>query len=255
MTMQNIEQHDEQHDEQHTDLPAQIDEIQARVTAEEYPRWRVLRRGRVWFSVYALVVLAVTLLALAAHAMSVLPGDLPLTRELQESRNPFIFWPLYGVSWIGFSVQTVVITLVALGLLLLFRLRLEAIVTAIAVVGESLLNTLLKDLVGRQRPGSNLVHVVQQINSPSFPSGHVMHYTVFYGFLIFIIATHFRSSWRRNLLLGILIALIVLVGPSRVYLGEHWPSDVLGAYLIGGLCLVPIIWAYLRAKARVRARA
>lgn len=251
MTMQNIEQHDEQHD----DLPAQIDEIQDRVAAEEYPRWRVLRRGRVWFSVYALVVLAVTLLALAAHAMSVLPGDLPLTRELQESRNPLIFWPLYGVSWIGFGVQTVVITLVALGLLLLFRLRLEAIVTAIAVVGEGLLNTLLKDLVGRQRPGSNLVHVVQQINSPSFPSGHVMHYTVFYGFLIFIIATHFRSSWGRNLLLGVMIALIVLVGPSRVYLGEHWPSDVLGAYLIGGLCLVPIIWGYLRAKARVRARA
>lgn len=247
MTMQNIEHHD--------DVAGEIDEVQARVTAEEYPRWRVLRRGRVWFSVYAVVVLAVTALALAAHAMSVLPGDLPLTRELQESRNPLIFWPLYGVSWIGFGVQTVVITLVALGLLLLFRLRVEALFLAIGVIGEGLLNTLLKDIVGRQRPGANLVHVVQQINSPSFPSGHVMHYTVFYGFLIFIIATHFRSSWGRNLLLGIFIALIVLVGPSRVYLGEHWPTDVLGAYLIGGLCLVPLIWGYLRAKARASSRA
>lgn len=242
MTMQNIEHHD--------DLPDQIEDIQDRVTAEEYPRWHVLRRGRVWFSVYVVAVFAVTALALAAHSMSVLPGDLPLTRELQESRNPFVFWLLYGVSWLGFGVQSVVIVLVALVLLVLFRLRLEALFLAIGVIGEGLLNTLLKSLVGRQRPGSNLVNVVQQINSPSFPSGHVMHYTVFYGFLIFIIATHFRSSWGRNVLLGIFVTLIALVGPSRVYLGEHWPTDVLGAYIIGGLCLVPLIWGYLRAKAR-----
>lgn len=247
MTMQNVEQHD--------DLPNQIDELQDRVTAEKYPRWRVLRRGRVWLAVYVVALIAVTALALAAHSMSVLPGDLPLTRELQESRNPFVFWFFYSVSWVGFSVQSIVIVVVALGLLVLFRLRLEALFLAIGVVGEGLLNTLIKDVVGRQRPGANLVHVVQQISSPSFPSGHVMHYTVFYGFLIFIIATHFRSSWGRNLLLGILIALIVLVGPSRVYLGEHWPTDVFAAYLIGGLCLVPLIWGYLRVKARARAHA
>jgi membrane-associated phospholipid phosphatase len=245
--MENIQHHD--------NSPDRLDEIQDRVAAEEYPRWRVLWRGRVWLSVYVVAVLAVTALALAAHAMSVLPGDLPVTRELQENRNPFIFWLLYGVSWLGFSVQSVVIPVVAIGLLLLFRLRLEALFTAIAVVGAGLLNTLLKAVVGRQRPAPDLVHVVQQINSPSFPSGHVMHYTVFYGFLIFIIATNFRSSWGRNLLLGILVALIVLVGPSRVYLGEHWPTDVLGAYIIGALCLVPLIWGYLRVKARARAHA
>lgn len=247
MTAQNIEQHD--------DLPDQIEDIQEHVAAEEYPRWRVLRRGRVWFSVYVVAVIAVTALALAAHSMSVLPGDLPLTRELQENRQPIVFWLLYGVSWLGFSVQSVVIPVIAIGLLLLFRLRLEALFLAIGIVGEGLLNTLLKAVVGRQRPTSGLVNVVQQINSPSFPSGHVMHYTVFYGFLIFILVTLFRPSWGRNLLLGIFIALIVLVGPSRVYLGEHWPTDVLGAYIIGGLCLVPLIWGYLRAKARVRAHA
>lgn len=245
MSTQNIEQHDGVSDE--------IDEMQARVTAAEYPRWRVLRRGRVWLSVYVVAVLAVTALALAAHAMSVLPGDLPLTRALQESHNPLIFGLFYGISWLGFGVQSVVITLITLAILLLFRLPLEAIFTAIAVVGEGLLNTFLKAIVGRHRPEANLVHVVQQINDPSFPSGHVMHYTIFYGFLVFIIATHFRPSLARNLLLGVLITLIVLVGPSRVYLGEHWPTDVLGAYLIGGLCLVPLIWAYLRAKARTHA--
>jgi undecaprenyl-diphosphatase len=92
--------------------------------------------------------------------------------------------------------------------------------------------------------------VVQQINSPSFPSGHTVHYTAFFGFLAFVVLTNFRSGWGRNIATGICLALVVLVGPSRVYLGEHWPTDVIGGYLIGGLFLVPLIAAYLWAKAR-----
>ena len=103
----------------------------------------------------------------------------------------------------------------------------------------------------RYRPTSNLVHVVQQIQQPSFPSGHTLHYTVFYGFLIFVIATNFKSSWPRNVALVIFALLIALVGPSRVYLGEHWPTDVIGGYLIGALCLAPLIAGYLWAKAHL----
>jgi undecaprenyl-diphosphatase len=91
---------------------------------------------------------------------------------------------------------------------------------------------------------------MQTIQQPSFPSGHTLHYTVFYGFLLFVVATNFKRSWPRAALLIIFALLILLVGPSRVYLGEHWPTDVLGGYLIGALCLGPLIGGYLWVKAR-----
>ena len=147
-------------------------------------------------------------------------------------------------------MPSVVIEVGALLILWLVRLRVEAVFLALTLLAD-LLGGVLKIVVGRNRPTPDLVHVVQQIQQPSFPSGHTLHYTVFYGFLIFVIATNFKSSWPRNVALVIFALLIALVGPSRVYLGEHWPTDVIGGYLIGALCLAPLIAGYLWAKAHL----
>ena len=220
-----------------------------RVAQERYPRWRVLRRGRVWLTVYVVALLGLLALAVAAHIYSVLPGDLPFTRELQETSNPIVANVLTFVSYIGFPTQSaVILILVTLGLIV-FRLRLEAVFLLLTLAADGV-GSLVKMVVNRSRPSPSLVHVVQRITSPSFPSGHTLHYVVFYGFLAFVFATTFRPSWGRNLLIAVCVLLIVLVGPSRVYLGEHWLTDVVGGYLLGGLLLVPIIAGYLWAKER-----
>ena len=231
-------------------LHQELRQAQAQVAREREPRWRVLARGRVLLVVYLIALVMAGLLAFAAHNTSVLPGDLPFTKELQESNSPFIYWPLYIVSALGFSTPSACIEIVALLVLWLLRLRLEAIFLALTLLAD-LVGLIVKIVVGRQRPSPDLVHVVQTIQQPSFPSGHTLHYTVFYGFLIVITFTNFKGSWMRTVALVIFALPIALVGVSRVYLGEHWPTDVVGGYLIGALCLAPLIAGYLWAKAHL----
>lgn len=263
-----MNQHDEHHEQQQEttgeDTPAsaakeqvkqvvaageqKLHQAQAEVAQEREPRWRVLLHGRVLLIAYVILLIAVGLLALAAHMNKLLPGDLPFTREIQESKSPILFGIFYFVSSLGFSAQSVIIEILGLLILWLMRLRLESIFLALSLLAD-LLGGILKIVVGRHRPTPDLVHVVQTIQQPSFPSGHTLHYTVFYGFLIFVVATNFKPSWPRTVAIVVFALLILLVGPSRVYLGEHWPTDVLGGYLVGGLCLGPLIAGYLWAKA------
>ena len=96
-----------------------------------------------------------------------------------------------------------------------------------------------------------LVHVARQISSYGFPSGHVIQYTTLFGFACYVILVAWRGGVSRGLALAALAALVALVGPSRVYLGAHWPSDTLGAYLIAGIWLAATIKLHLLLKPRL----
>ena len=133
------------------------------------------------------------------------------------------------------------------GIFWALRFRLEAIFVLLAS-SSNILNWIVKRLIKRPRPTSELVTVARVINEPSFPSGHVMHYVNFFGLLNYLLATNWRSGRLRNILLTVSTALIVLIGPSRVYLGAHWPSDVMAGYVYGGLWFGGLMTAYLRVK-------
>jgi membrane-associated phospholipid phosphatase len=122
----------------------------------------------------------------------------------------------------------------------------------VAVTATSaFLNELIKYIVARPRPTPSLVDIIQQASGQSFPSGHVMSYVAFWGLLFsFGIILFQGKHWWRTALLIISGLLVVLVGPSRVYLGDHWASDVLGGYLISGVLLGIALWIYLDLKGR-----
>jgi undecaprenyl-diphosphatase len=119
----------------------------------------------------------------------------------------------------------------------------------------ALLTGTLKLLVARPRPGDDAVDVAGALLDFSFPSGHVVGYVSLYGFLFFLTYVLFKRSPWRTAALWLLGLLVGLVGVSRVYLGHHWASDVLGGYALGTAYLLILIEAYRLSTVKPAAEA
>ena len=176
--------------------------------------------------------------------------DLQITKGIQSINIPVFGGLMVAVSWLGFSPQSEITTALIILVIFGFGLHWEALMASIAALLSIGLNVLVKDLIQRPRPAAALVHVFVTLHDFSFPSGHVMFYTGFYGFMVFLAFTLLKPSLKRTLLLAFFGLLVLLVGVSRIYVGEHWASDALGAYLLGTLTLVAIIQLYRWGKPR-----
>lgn len=97
------------------------------------------------------------------------------------------------------------------------------------------LNTLLKLALHRRRPHGRIVQTLG-VPSYSFPSGHAFGTVIFYGLFAYLDVRDLNQPWA-SLIAGLLALVIVLIGLSRVYLGAHYPSDVLAGWLLGLLSL------------------
>ena len=187
-----------------------------------------------------IVLAGLTLVASHADPNTV---DLGATLWLQQFHNPAFATLMAWVSWFGFAPQTWALPVIVALPFAVRGLRVEAL-WVVGTQAAALVVLLIKDLVHRQRPSPDVVAVLAPLNSPSFPSGHVVQYTMLFGFTIFLVYVLVRRSSLRTLALILLAVPIVLVGPSRLYLGQHWLSDVLGGYAVATLLLVPYCWAY-----------
>jgi undecaprenyl-diphosphatase len=211
----------------------------------------VVRKQRaVAFQVYVLVASAVFVaMAVLARTVGYFPIDLTVTRAIQTIRDPWFADLMRFISGFGFIPQVDIIAVAFVLILFARGLRWEAVCAGFAAVGV-ILGPVIKWIVARPRPAADLVEVVSAIASPGFPSGHVLMVTAFYGFMTFLGYTLFKTSWVRSLLLAYFAVLIALMGVSRIYLGHHWFSDVIGAYLFGSLWLALSIHVYRRGKSR-----
>ncbi len=178
------------------------------------------------------------------------PIDLQITRLLQSLSSPAFAAFMSLISWPGFSPQSYIIALLIVLGWYWFGFHWEAAASLVAAIFVPVVNVIVKEYIRRPRPGVDVVNVFRILDSYSFPSGHVMFYVGFFGFMWFLVYTLYKRSWRRTALLILLGVLIAFVGASRIYLGQHWPSDVLGAYLLGSLALAVILWFYRWGKKR-----
>jgi membrane-associated phospholipid phosphatase len=176
--------------------------------------------------------------------------DLKITQAIQSVSSPIFAGFMRLISWPGFLPQSIIITAVIALTLYLFRLKWEAVVALVAASFSGATNELIKSFISRPRPGADVVDVFAILDSYSFPSGHVMFYTILFGFIWYLVYTLLRQSVLRRLLLSVSGCLVLLVGISRIYLGQHWASDVLGAYLLGGVILTGVVLLHRWGKSR-----
>lgn len=181
------------------------------------------------------------LLALIVRRRPSSQTDLAVTRQLQSSEHPMLERGMTFVSWFGFRPQSLLLPLSTILSFWWWGRRIEAVLL-VAAWGSSMISFLTKQVIRRPRPDNTVVRVATaRIRDTSFPSGHVVHYVTFWGFVAYLLA--FRTPVRaaRWLAGAVMVPIIALVGPSRVYLGHHWFTDVLGSYLLGTAYVAALI--------------
>jgi membrane-associated phospholipid phosphatase len=202
------------------------------------------------FQAYVLVAtVGFVALAVAAHFVPYFAIDLTITRAVQSNHGPALDALMRGLSWMGWNPQASLLVAMILSILLFVGLRWETVAAAFAAFG-TVVGSLVKMLVYRPRPTADLVHVFSSLSTYSFPSGHVLLAMCFYGFIAFLMYALLNQAWYRVLGLTLMALIVLLMGPSRIYLGQHWFSDVMGAYVLGSLWLALSIRFYRWGKRR-----
>lgn len=213
---------------------------------------RAAARARWAETIFLMSLCVYAVLAVLAHRYAYFDWDLWLARSIQSISLPgfetaMISVSLLGNGWIAWALVAVAgIGLIKAGL------RAEGVFCMAGAGSGWLVNQLLKMSIGRPRPSVALVNVAGTFRFESFPSGHVVFFVEFFGFLLFLGLVLLKRGPLRHASLIAPGLLIALVGVSRVYLGAHWPSDVVGAYLAGGIWLMLMIEVYRRIKAKPR---
>lgn len=197
------------------------------------------------------VIIGISVLALFAKHYPYFPFDLYITREIQEINWPFFSSFMIFVSWFGNFYQTLFSILGCAIIFFYFKKKDLGIGVLISAFGAVLISEVLKIIISRPRPDPTLIHQIEKFSrDDSFPSGHVLFYMGFYGFLLFLAYTQIKHVLWRRIITAVLFVWLILVGVSRIDLGSHWFSDTLASYLIGSVWLYIMILIFKKFRAR-----
>ena len=174
-----------------------------------------------------------------AATFDTFPGDVDALKGFQELRNPLLDSSALVASSLANALVAAISTPVISLALWLGKRSADAVAVLLVLIPDGI-NTVLKVLVDRPRPEFSIL--VSPHSNHAFPSGHAVHAFLLFGLFIIIVGETVKPFWLRTAIQGLLGVMILACGASRVYLGVHWPSDVLGGFLLGGFSMVAILW-------------
>lgn len=160
--------------------------------------------------------------------------DTPIINFVQGAEAPWLTDVMKLFTFIGSTKTVLVISLITLGLLLYFRQKAQTLLFLIVIGGTAALNLVLKLFFHRARPDLNRLI---EISGYSFPSGHTMMATSLYIILAFILWRNAKNSGRILYIIGALF-MIGMICVSRIYLGVHYPSDIVGGITVSTFWLL-----------------
>jgi len=186
-------------------------------------------------------------LADAVHESdAVVRSDTRIMRYVIDHRSSQLSSVARVITQLGSGWIVAPIVVIGVAALLVKRQPRGALVLALSSIGCALLVEAAKQLVGRPRPPAATRLVTA--HGLAFPSGHAAQSVACYGALAWL-AWELGGSRRIRVIASVSAALIAIVGSSRVYLGVHWPSDVLSGWLLAGGWLAALIgWSWLRSS-------
>ena len=180
-------------------------------------------------------------LAAAAAGLSVLvsvvptlPGEKAILVAMRQTEQPLLNGALRSLDCLG-SPWVIVASLLALATVLWVRGRRWEAMASLLIIPMELMTLGLREVIDRPRP--SLPALTSMPESPGFPSGTTLHAVLFFGFIAYLCHIYVRPRKLRFALQALLVLIIAVASYSRVYLGVHWPTDVLGGWLYGGFFL------------------
>ncbi|MEO6150799.1 MAG: phosphatase PAP2 family protein [Mucilaginibacter sp.] len=207
-----------------------------------------MQKRRKHILLYTLLVITIGFILLSVF-VSFFPEstiDREFSEEVQEHRFPLLDIAMKIVSYPGYAEVGGPMAFVTALLFFVYRHKKEALFVVLTLLSGAV-SSVVKLFVNRPRPGADVVRVIEETRQQSFPSGHTQFYVVFFGLLV-ILMYNLKNlpKWLRLGVSGISLLLIFTIPFSRIYLGAHWFTDVVGGFLLGLLCLSALAYFYLR---------
>ncbi|WP_153722510.1 phosphatase PAP2 family protein [Sporosarcina cascadiensis] len=181
------------------------------------------------------------MVATSIHMQTISGFDKAVIGAVQGTETPWLTVVMRAFTTIGSTMAVALIALAAFVTLLSRKHGVQALLLVAVVGGTGILNQALKFIFKRERPD---LHRLIDIGGYSFPSGHTMMAFSLYTILAYIIWRNLRNTWSRTLAVTAAVFMIVMIAVSRIYLGVHFPSDIVGGIYASAVWVIASITIY-----------